>query len=450
MLKGQFRPLDVKDILLPLQDLVLRMGQGSRNYFVFEGPEGNKTLALNSVALQKGLVGNMIALCLVQGQVSPRFLSERLYRQIADATHVEGAREAMEEATDELSLMGSFSFVRSLPHRDELLGAALNFLTEGRILTALNQFKEGLETFGILALLRIHHEALKGVFMDTPEQLLASRQLQATVSLQLYNRTGTAQGSSSATLASPSPGKKFKHTPKSPMLKKIALGNALLMYQRASLGCKTGKKENARTLRSHAQRFCTYMQKGAPAKRGMRFLFNLKKLQEWPLVLKRANYQVTTIKNMMYNVKGFLKHVKLFHRSTSKITGVQMGQIQQTIKALQSDILRDVLSHRQTIKKKSRREVKNWKCVQYGIDWEKKATSLDLGLVQGYLTGYVAILTGHRPVVFNSLKKKEVGEHKTQRSFGHAQVALFEEEYGWLRRLMDISNCLHKDSPPQA
>ncbi|CAL8370523.1 unnamed protein product [Boreogadus saida] len=48
------------------------------------GPEGNKTLALNSVALQKGqyrLVGNMIALCLVQGQVSPRFLSERLYRQ---------------------------------------------------------------------------------------------------------------------------------------------------------------------------------------------------------------------------------------------------------------------------------------------------------------------------------------------------------------------------------
>ena len=26
-------------------------------------------------------------------------------------------------------------------------------------------------------------------------------------------------------------------------------------------------------------------------------------------------------------------------------------------------------------------------------------------------------------------------------------MALFEEEYGWLRRLMDISNCLHKDSP---
>ncbi|CAL8398117.1 unnamed protein product [Boreogadus saida] len=71
----------------------------------------------------------------------------------------------MEEATDELSLMGSFSFVRSLPHRDELLGAALHLTFMS---TALNQFKEGLETFGILALLRIHHEALKGVFVDTP------------------------------------------------------------------------------------------------------------------------------------------------------------------------------------------------------------------------------------------------------------------------------------------
>ena len=41
---------------------------------------------------------------------------------------------------------------------------------------------------------------------------------------------------------------------------------------------------------------------------------------------------------------------------------------------------------------------------------EKKATSLDLDLVQGYITGYLAIITGHRPVVFNSLKKKEVLE----------------------------------------
>ncbi|CAL8370519.1 unnamed protein product [Boreogadus saida] len=71
-----------------------------QNHFVFEGPEGNKTLALNSVALQKGqyrLVGNMIALCLVQGQVSPRFLSERLYRQVCNLSPLPAT---LEEVTD--------------------------------------------------------------------------------------------------------------------------------------------------------------------------------------------------------------------------------------------------------------------------------------------------------------------------------------------------------------
>ncbi|CAL8384625.1 unnamed protein product [Gadus morhua 'NCC'] len=154
----------------------------TQNNCIFEAPEGNKTLALDSVAFQTGqyrLVGRMIAICLVQGKVCPRFFSEHLYREIADATNVEGAREAVEEAREALSLMGSFSFVRSLPHRDELLGAALQFYTECRTLTALNQFKEGLETFGLVDLLRIHHEALEWVFRDTFEPLLAS-QLEAT------------------------------------------------------------------------------------------------------------------------------------------------------------------------------------------------------------------------------------------------------------------------------
>ncbi|XP_030198366.1 G2/M phase-specific E3 ubiquitin-protein ligase-like [Gadus morhua] len=41
------------------------------------------------------------------------------------------------------------------------------------------EFKEGLETFGLVDLLRIHHEALEWVFRDTFEPLLAS-QLEAT------------------------------------------------------------------------------------------------------------------------------------------------------------------------------------------------------------------------------------------------------------------------------
>ncbi|CAL8240287.1 unnamed protein product [Gadus morhua 'NCC'] len=51
-------------------------------------------------SLQKGqyrLVGKMIALCLVQGQVSPRFLSQRLYRQVCKLSPLPAT---LEEVTD--------------------------------------------------------------------------------------------------------------------------------------------------------------------------------------------------------------------------------------------------------------------------------------------------------------------------------------------------------------
>ncbi|KAI4799880.1 hypothetical protein KUCAC02_016419, partial [Chaenocephalus aceratus] len=136
-----------------------------QHHSIFEGPEESRTLALDSVALQKGLhrvVAKMLVIDLVQGSVSPHFLSERLYRQIcglqplpaciddifdpalraelkkiADATTLEGAREAVEEATEELSLLGS------LTQREELLAAALHHHVDGRKVEALQQFCEG-------------------------------------------------------------------------------------------------------------------------------------------------------------------------------------------------------------------------------------------------------------------------------------------------------------------
>jgi hypothetical protein len=47
-----------------------------------------------------------------------------------------------------------------------------------------------LETFGIQALLRFHPEELKGVFMDTPEPLLASR-LESTFSTSYLSEPGS-------------------------------------------------------------------------------------------------------------------------------------------------------------------------------------------------------------------------------------------------------------------
>ncbi|CAL8324507.1 unnamed protein product [Lota lota] len=88
------------------------------------------------------------------------------------------------------------------------------------------------------------------------------------------------------------------------------------------------------------------------------------------------------------------------------------------------------------------------------------STPSDLEMVYGYISGYLAIVSGHRPVVFTSLKIADVreaerkgdryvlwvGEHKTQRSFGHAQMPLYKEEIQWLKELAVIVSSLVEDA----
>ncbi|KAK5931563.1 hypothetical protein CesoFtcFv8_000154 [Champsocephalus esox] len=69
--------------------------------------------------------------CLHRRHIGPALRAE--LKKIADATTLEGAREAVEEATEELSLLGS------LTQREELLAAALHHHVDGREVEALQQ-----------------------------------------------------------------------------------------------------------------------------------------------------------------------------------------------------------------------------------------------------------------------------------------------------------------------
>lgn len=110
----------------------LLMGQIQQHH-IFEGPLDSRALALDNVALHNGiyrLAGQMVAVCLIQGGVSPHFFSDRLFRQvcclvplvpsikevadkelqaklhkIATAGTVQEAREAVKQESDELSMM---------------------------------------------------------------------------------------------------------------------------------------------------------------------------------------------------------------------------------------------------------------------------------------------------------------------------------------------------------
>lgn len=87
----------------------------------------------------------------------------------------------------------------------------------------------------------------------------------------------------------------------------------------------------------------------------------------------------------------------------------------------------------------------------------KKPSATSYSLLQGYVSGYLAMLSGHRPVVFCNMRKADlkeaetdeqqrtmvwVNKHKTDRSYGHAFLALLRQEADWLNALVELSAAL--------
>ncbi|KAF6726454.1 G2/M phase-specific E3 ubiquitin-protein ligase [Oryzias melastigma] len=173
-----------------------------RDSMLFSGPEEEKYLNLDSDALQRGLYrtfGVMIAVAIVHGGVMPGFFSQRLYdnlceretpaptlgdisdpelqkklRKISEAQHVEEARDAINEAAESLSLLGSYRYITTLDGRDQLVQAATTFYVEGRTKEALQQFADGLRTLGLLREIRTHPMLFTEVLMKRDKHLTAT------------------------------------------------------------------------------------------------------------------------------------------------------------------------------------------------------------------------------------------------------------------------------------
>nr|XP_023665910.1 uncharacterized protein LOC111842969 isoform X2 [Paramormyrops kingsleyae] len=179
--------------------LLMRQLQGHQ---IFEGPLEARNLALDSVALHNNtyrIVGQMLAVCLIQGGVSPHFFSQRLVNQllslpsapatieevvdhglrtklekISSAETLEDARQAVNEAADELALMGALRHLQSLDDSKQLMEAVLHFYCEGRIQAAIQQLREGLSTLGVLEEITLHPQAFEKIFLQDTSSLKAS------------------------------------------------------------------------------------------------------------------------------------------------------------------------------------------------------------------------------------------------------------------------------------
>ncbi|PIK37561.1 hypothetical protein BSL78_25606 [Apostichopus japonicus] len=166
---------------------------------IFDGPPGARTLALSTQALSNRTyreAGMFIALSLIHGGPGPMCFSEALYqrlsgspltcqltvddiqdtlvqdvlKKISDAVTLEDVVQEVEESQDVLSILGSIRQIKSLADRDLLVEDAVTFYLFGRVQAALDQFKEGLETGGILPAIRKHPDGFRCVFVKPEER----------------------------------------------------------------------------------------------------------------------------------------------------------------------------------------------------------------------------------------------------------------------------------------
>ncbi|KAL6457746.1 hypothetical protein MHYP_G00329760 [Metynnis hypsauchen] len=170
---------------------------------------------------------------------------------------------------------------------------------------------------------------------------------------------------------------------------------------------------------------------------------------------------------MMLNANVFISHVKTFY---PEVLGLTNAQFDQSSSSSQSSRRTTPGGLRPTNKQSS--GISQMKLLMPGSDLgsfmhlaQYKVPKLTntirrrpqanlFKLLQGYLAGYLAILTGHRPVVFINLQKDKllqaevddqnrtvvwVDHHKTDRTFGNAFIALLPREVNWLKGLMEVS-----------
>ncbi|XP_077385464.1 uncharacterized protein LOC144023655 [Festucalex cinctus] len=234
------------------------------------------------------------------------------------------------------------------------------------------------------------------------------------------------------------------------------------------LARRTGKKdvENARQRSSHVLRFCHFMAAGLTAAQvgNLKFMMNVEKLRSYPKYLCEKGFAPTTIKNMLLNCRGFLQHVQAKFQQRSKLRRTDFDNCYYELKSMLAEVQRGLAAYRQRVLARKSSDRLSAQDVLHFMDTACKRIPELLEklaqegpdkqahvLVQGYLMGYLALLTGHRLVVLQNLCTQDVmkchgwhrgqrymlliDDHKTAKKLGQATVNLNLSEYNWLKEL---------------
>ncbi|KAL0965892.1 hypothetical protein UPYG_G00287310 [Umbra pygmaea] len=185
----------------PRRELLSLLMEEIEHSPMLAGPDGQKNLALDSIAVREDkyyIMGKAISVSMVHGGPSPGFFSPTLFncivkdnvsptiddvhdfdlrakiRKVSEARSMEELHSVVSSISDYLSNAGCLRAVKCLKDKDLLLQDILLFQVVNRLHGPLERFKEGLRTLGLLEEVLKHPEAFRPLFCSPP-QLSADR-----------------------------------------------------------------------------------------------------------------------------------------------------------------------------------------------------------------------------------------------------------------------------------
>ncbi|XP_076852287.1 uncharacterized protein LOC143505579 isoform X2 [Brachyhypopomus gauderio] len=229
-------------------------------------------------------------------------------------------------------------------------------------------------------------------------------------------------------------------------------------------------KNNVKSKIYRIKRFIAFMAVGQSHLHEFTFLDNAPRIREWVRSLMIEKVVASTLAHYVKNVAQFLGYLKDTPPPTCRLKRVSLINITREIKGIIKKQRRSVVIHEIKVKEsKDGRAISKETLLQCRLKARQQIPEILKSLegrrsiklqrsFYGHLTAYLSCIYGHRTGVYQNLQVEEVLQakhhpemdvylinvesHKTNETFGVAQLLLTAEEYGWFRSYIKLRNGL--------
>ncbi|XP_034078484.1 uncharacterized protein LOC117550222 [Gymnodraco acuticeps] len=229
-------------------------------------------------------------------------------------------------------------------------------------------------------------------------------------------------------------------------------------------------QENAVSKISRVKSFLTFMAHGFKRLSDWLFMRDLKRIRGWSRSLIKSSLQVTTSDFYIQNIAHFVKYMSATPCKGSRLNQNDMTLITRELGAILKSLRKKVVIHQMQVKRDKMEGLPSHKDIiacltaantlipQLLDVMASNPTTATRLLLYGYLTLHWSCIYGHRPGVYSNMTNAQVrkaettgtafgyliqvSNHKTASAFGEAQLYLTIEEFGWMKRWLDIKETL--------